>query len=383
MADAGLELDAGAPPDSGLPEAQCPEGHPMGNFYGKPIVEVTINGQGPYEFVYDTGAPTSAADNDLRGQLPTGTSSIGVGGQVVTFGPLPFYDLDQSLRGEIDGVLGSDVMGGFVVTLDVKRERFWLEFDRDEAALLACAHAQGAPSELEYLLDDYYFVPGHAEDLPGWFLLDSGASLGVLTDPIVDQLLAAAPRPYLENFYTPAAIGTFWARLLTVGRLEVGGLSVGRILTRSVPTRLIPAPRFSDGNPFLGVLPTGYLRHFLLTLDQPAGRVRLDPYADDPLEEPTSRYYAGLSLTRSLVAPAVVHSVLAGSGADAAGIEAGDELHRINGVDLSTVDPYAWPWALTSQSEGALLRLNLVHQGVAREVEVRTGNWLTSPDDPR
>lgn len=355
----------------------------MSTFYGKPVVEVTIDGQGPYEFIYDTGAPSSAIDNDLMGQLPTGTSSIGVGGQVVRSGPLPYYDLDQSLRGEIDGLLGADLMGHFVVTLDVARERFWLELDRDEAALLACAHAQGAPSELEYLLDDYYFVPGHAEAVPGWFLLDSGASLGVLTDPIVDQLLAAAPRPYLENFYTPAAIGTFWARLLTVGHLEVGGLAVRRILTRSVPTRLIPTPRFSDGNPFLGVLPTGYLRHFLLTLDQPAGRVRLDPYAGDTLEEPTTRYYAGLSLTRSLNPPAIVHSVLPGSGAEAAGIEAGDELRLVNGVALATLDPYAWPWALTSANEGTLLRLEIVHQGAAREVEVRTGDWLRSPDDPR
>lgn len=355
----------------------------MGTFYGKPIVDVTISGRGPFRFVYDTGAPTSAADVDLIGRIPTGTVTIEVGGHTVPYGRLETYDLDQALRGEIDGILGADVMGTFSVTLDVARERYWVELDRDEAALLACTHVARTPTELEYLLEDYFFVPGHAEAISGWFLVDSGASLGALTDPVVDQLLLEAPRPFLENFYTPAGIGTFWARLLTVGHLEVGGLDVRRILTRSVPTRLLQGPTFPDGGPLLGVLPTGFLKHFLLTVDHPAGRIRLDPYAGDDRIEPNPRAYVGLSLTRNIHFPPVVGVVLPGSGAEAAGIQPGDELHRVEGVDLSTLDAYSWSWALTSPSEGQLLDLDLVRAGQPLSVQVRTGAWLSSPDDPR
>jgi hypothetical protein len=375
--------DAAAPdataPDAARPAAQCPPGSPLSSLAGKPVVTLTIDGQGPFRFVYDTGAPTSVADRDLRGVIGTGTVALELGGQRVEYGPFEYYDLDAGLRGEIDGLLGADVMQRFVVTLDVERRRYWLDVARDEAALRACAHTRGEPVELEYLLDEYYFVPGHAEDTPGWFLVDSGASLGALTDATVDTLLAAAPRPFLENFYTPAAIGTFWARLLTVGQLEVGGLVVRDILTRSVPNTLIPTTRFPDGRPFLGVLPSGYLRHFLLTLDHPTGRLRLDRYAGDDGVEPRTRFALGLSLTRTTRFPPRIASVVAGSDAERVGVLPGDELHRIDGVGLETLDPYSWSWALTTTASGVVVGLDLVRDGAPVHVEVRAGDWLSPP----
>lgn len=377
--DAASEPVDAAAPDAALPAAECPTGVPLDSVAGKPVVTVTIDGRGPYRFVYDTGAPTSVADLDLRGLIGTGTVALELGGQRVEYGPFEYYDLDSGLRADIDGLLGGDVMRRFVVTLDVSRSRYWLDLARDEAALRACAHTRGEPVELEYLLDGYYFVPGHAEDIPGWFLVDSGASLGVLTDATVDTLLDAAPRPFLENFYTPAAIGTFWARLLTVGQLEVGGLTVRDILTRSVPNTLIRTPRFPDGRPFLGVLPSGYLRHFLVTLDHPTGRLRLDRYADDSGVETRTRFAVGVSLSRTTRFPPQIARVLPGSDAERAGVLPGDELHRIDGVGLDTLDPYSWSWALTTRTPGVIVTLDLVRAGAPLRMEVRAGDWLSPP----
>ena len=140
-------------------------------------------------------------------------------------------------------------MRTMVVTIDPMRGRYWLDSARDEAALLACEHVAGDPATVPYLEQDYLFVPGSVETLDGWLLVDSGASLGATPDVHFDALQATAPRPALTGFYTPAAIGTFWARLSTLSSMEVAGRRVDRITTRTLPANLLPAPVTPDGGP--------------------------------------------------------------------------------------------------------------------------------------
>ena len=61
-----------------------PEGDsvPMLDFGGRPVVEVMINGKGPYRFILDTGATVNVIDSSIATEIgklaasPTGGSSI-------------------------------------------------------------------------------------------------------------------------------------------------------------------------------------------------------------------------------------------------------------------------------------------------------------------
>src|SRR5260370_1090191 len=50
---------------------------PMGDLGGRPIVDVNINGKGPYRFILDTGASMTVISDDLKDELalPAGASN--------------------------------------------------------------------------------------------------------------------------------------------------------------------------------------------------------------------------------------------------------------------------------------------------------------------
>jgi predicted aspartyl protease len=113
-----------------------------------PTVEVTLQGQGPYDFVLDTGASRSVVDRQLAEQLglpqvpavPQVTSVTGpaeatvvrvtdwsVGDVTLPSGIVAAMDLQlsgsaaaqQLLGRQVDGLIGSDVLSSFgVVSID-------------------------------------------------------------------------------------------------------------------------------------------------------------------------------------------------------------------------------------------------------------------------
>ena len=347
--DAGTGTDAttdsSLPSDSSVVTALCPDGQPMDDLFGKPIFDVVIDGLGPLPFVWDTGAPSSVMDDDVRAMLGDPPWDFTIGDEDIQVAWMYSTDVNAFLNSStVAGVIGTDVMRNFIVTVDPLRNVYWLDTERDEAALLACTHVDGDPVDVVYLEQDYLFVPGKVEDLEGWMLVDTGASLGATPDPHFDALQATAPRPVLDGFYTPAAIGTFWARLATLGSMEVAGKRIDRILTRTLPGDLLPSPVTPDGGPMLGVLPTRYLEHFMLTVDYPAGTLRMDGYAGMPAEEPALFFPVGIGLAESVSPPVLVAQVLPGSAAEEAGVAVGDEVVAVNGWDMASLSPLDRPF---------------------------------------
>ena len=373
----GSAGQAGAGGSAGTP-AVCPDGHPMKRLAGKPVVDVMIGDQGPFAFVYDTGAPDTGIDPALADKVGGGPYTVKLGGKQVELDSLITFPVQQYLNSKsVWGVIGANVMRNFAVTLDDARSRFWLDDQRDESALLACTHAKAAPAEVPYVEADYLFVPGKAEHKPGWFLVDTGASLGAMPKSVFAELQAAHPRPALDGFYTPAAVGTFWAQLTAVGALEVAGQKVEHIVTRTIDDAMIPTPKLDA--PFLGVLPTGYLRHFLMTVDYPAGKLRLDGYADLPPREPDSFFALGIGFEQVTSPPIHVTQVLPGSSAADEGIAIGDELVKVGGTDFASLTPYQRPWAMIDQSEHTAVPVTVLRAGKTISVTLETRKLLTDP----
>jgi predicted aspartyl protease len=115
------------------------------------IVPVHINGQGPFDFVLDTGATLTCIDQRLASRLalPEVTGVVGVGAGIGSSGRLKLAKIDslrigqtsahdvqgcvlnlENLKGiglEPDGLVGLNVLKEFRVTLDFERNVVRLE----------------------------------------------------------------------------------------------------------------------------------------------------------------------------------------------------------------------------------------------------------------
>lgn len=136
---------------AGLPASAqlAPHSTPMEVVHGKPYVQVTLNGKGPFRFMVDTGTSGEALVTPaLAGilQLPqTGTTQLndptGLGGQsapvrlidTLTVAGVDFYAIraveHPMLPGDTtcDGMLGFTLFQGLLLTLDYPAGRLVLE----------------------------------------------------------------------------------------------------------------------------------------------------------------------------------------------------------------------------------------------------------------
>jgi hypothetical protein len=375
--------DAEPPPmeDSG-PPAVCPDGVSFLELAGKIQLDVGVNGS-TYSFILDTGAPYSMADNSLQPVLgTTGPWDVSIGDTKVSLKGLSFGDIQASLGlAGVVGIIGADVFGKTALTIDYPRSRLWMQPERDEASLLACTHVEAKPAEVPFVKSYYLFVEGKAEDASGYFLIDTGASFGAMPDSAFDLLNAAHPRNALKGFYTPAAIGTFWARLGSVGSYEVGGKKVSRILVRTMTDGLLgPAPMQFNGKTSFGVLPSGFLHNFMVTVDYPAKKLRLDAGKQSTLMDLNSIWVAGIGLDDTTTDPPVkVAQVLPKSSAEEQGVQVGDRILTINGMNVDVMDPYARPWRLTSPPPAKQIAVTLERNNQTIAVTLETRDLLLPP----
>ena len=345
------------------------------------MVDVTLDDDGETQpWVLDTGAFSSFADTSLAARVKDREVNVSVGGteKKIRFDTM---DVRAAMRMDVAGVLGQDVFGE-VLTIDYPRKRFLidakLDADRD-ADLRACDHVKGAPATVDAIHEYFLHVRGSVEGKQGWFLVDTGASLGATRKSVFAAIDQANPRPSLGGFYTPAAVGKFWARMATVGSMEVGGHEVEHVLTRTIDDKLMTPPKGIAPEDFLGVLPSLYLQHFMVTADFVAKKLRLDPAKDDSLREPTILYAVGIGLEERLEPPVIVADVLPGSAAAEAGIERGDELLAIDGKSVASLDAYTRAFRLVTPHRNADIEVTVKHAGVESTKVLLARDLLTSP----
>lgn len=254
---------------------------PMGSFGGRPVVDVRIDGMGPYRFVFDTGASGNAVSKSLvetlklesagKAKVHTGggrdedvdllrARRIEVGeGAAVAGTVLAAIDLSRVFPGPADpvGVLSAGLFRGYLVTFDYPGARIVIQPGD-------LPPANGA--------DVLAFDPGRR--LPGIHItiadvaieadLDSGSGRALV---LPSSYAAKIP---VEGPLTDAGTAKLVNREIALKRGEVrGSLRIGRW------TFDRPSVLFADEAPGANV---GYeiLRRFAVTLDRKNGRLRLD-----------------------------------------------------------------------------------------------------------
>lgn len=227
-----------------------------------------------------------------------------------------FTALSAHLGVAVDGLLGFPLFRDHRLTLDYPRERLGL-------APAGAAGGEAPGRDTLAFNNDLRvpFVPVQLDNESFVVLVDSGSNGALNLNPAgLHPRFAAPPRP------GPPVASLSGDRAPLVGRLA-GDLRLGpHVLSRPIV----------DVTPNVSSLGGGLLRHFVLTFDQRRNLVTFARDADGPVANGPRRS-TGLALARSPVYWRVL-DVLAGSPAEAAGIQAGDLVVRINGEPVAAWD---------------------------------------------
>lgn len=251
---------------------------PLKLYAGRPVIALTIDGKGPFDFIFDTGAQISVIDPALAGKLrleQVGEVSVGspahrtsapsalfkadrvtdgalrISGLVIVGVKLPFSEPNAPR-----GVLSPALFQGYLVTFDYPRKRIVLKAGSlsspDDSTVFTYAADRPVPA-----------LPISVAGASMVVDLDLGSSGGLtLPSAYAAQLpLYATPVPVKSVHVVEGKI------LATAATLE-GTLAIGRYK--------IEHPRivFADVGP-TGSIGAGLIRRFAITLDVKNRRIRL------------------------------------------------------------------------------------------------------------
>lgn len=253
-------------------------------------VDVTINGKGPFPFLFDTGAGGSVMDLSFAKEqgLPLGPEvmvgspngggrpghivkfdTLRVGGLVtrgmtsIAFDGLPHPPGPTVPR----GVIGPYGMRGLLVTLDYAHERLVFR----HGALPAADSLQIFGWDRSRPLPE---IPVTLAGVPLRVHLDSGSS-GSVSVPVAleDKLPMAGPLVEMGHAKTVDR------EVVTHGAKMNGDFVIGRWKLEN------PTVRFSDAQREVGNIGSGILRQFVITIDPANARLKLDGPASGKLSE--------------------------------------------------------------------------------------------------
>jgi len=257
---------------------------PMQDMGGRPVIELQINGKGPYRFVLDSGALTTVVSDELSRELSL-TPPPGVQVASVGSGPAPaivlIHDvhigdavlkdmiaatmpLGGLLKGENAprGVLSAACFPGYLLTYDYPGKRISIK-----KGALASADSK---SIFQYTEDQLLpTVPLRVAGRDTQVHLDTGSPFG-LTLPVkflADLPLASQPK---EAGTVRTGGGEFPVSIAPVnGTIELGKYRLA-----------LDEIRFSDARPgpgpAVGNIGYGVLRDFVVTLDSKNRRIQLN-----------------------------------------------------------------------------------------------------------
>jgi predicted aspartyl protease len=264
---------------------------------GDPLILVPtyVNGQGPYEFILDTGAVISLLTPELARSLgiqaTESKEARGAGGAVkvslarvesLAVGRAKIDDMRIGITGElqrigaavrakIDGDIGYDFLKSFAVTVDYQRSVLRLtqgEQDQGGTGDAARSEVRFKPaSPAKPLVLVAVSVNGQG---PYQFALDTGASATVLSAELAQSL-------GLKTVEAPAITGGGGRVKTSIGTVE--SLAVGSTMRRNlsvVVADFLTMLSQVTGAKIDGIVGYNFLKNFSVTIDYPQEVLRLE-----------------------------------------------------------------------------------------------------------
>lgn len=318
------------------------------------LIEVKWDRFGPYHFLVDTGSSVTLVTPALARRYPgrtvppaAATTVRGADGRILELprgslrrlelGEARFEDLDvlvydcaplsAHLGVRIDGVLGFPLFREVLLTLDYPGSRVILQPVREvplvPGSVVPFDDARKTP-----------LISVRIGDRSIAALIDSGSDAVFSLNPVgLEPQFVFGPT-------IGATVGTISGdRTQKIGRLA-GNLSIGGYDFYQ------PVVEVTDT---LSAVGGGLLRHFTVTFDQLRDRVTFYRESREPIRMPARRS-AGVSFNKT---PAYwrVDGVVPGSSAEAAGVQTGDLVVRINGEPVAKWDLRRYEQLVATASE--------------------------------
>jgi hypothetical protein len=367
--------------------------YPIEIVSNKPFVQVRINDSKPYRFMLDTGSGASLIDPPLARALgfqPASESkgNFGVGSGTTSLVLLKPTACQEMAGTRVAGVhlLGFDLSGISSVEGLPVRGTVGSEFLHKSVVVIDYAHStirvldpafeyRGNGVVLPVTIDGQIFTTVHihkssGEIVEGKFYLDTGTRTAIsLNSPFVrdNHLLAGETAIPLATLGFGMG-GESLASVFRIRQLELGTISLQDVVaTASLDEKGVLA----DPN-VAGIIGGELLRKFTVILDYPHQRVILEktPLSNSPFGYDASGLFLiarGPKLDRITIL-----RVVAGSPADAAGLQKDDVILSIGGDPAGTLETVRQRF----RTEGRTYVLHVLRNGKTVTTSIRTEELL-------
>ena len=266
-----------------------------------PVIEVRLDGRGPYFFLIDTGGSDLLVDPVLADSLacPRFGEEEGTfgGGRkravaksrvgAVALGPATFHDVPASLLdcSKFSAVAGGRRISGIVGTLLLMRARATLDYPHDALVLerSRVPAARMAPDSQRRLLpmwlggDHYVLARGRLNDgREGLWFVDTGLAGASLTAPANTLRDAAIELPDTTGGETGVGGGgSMKVQMFGVRRFQLGGASSNGLI--GIYGAFPPALEHALGYRIAGIISHAFLRSWSVTFDFRTMQLILEP----------------------------------------------------------------------------------------------------------
>ncbi len=352
---------------------------------------VTINGEGPFTFVLDTGAgDMTAIDQSIAEAMGLRLTPVQGGGGAgeetvqinrvdsvaiavagLSFDPrtaftIPLHRMDPHWGKRKDGLIGGELLSTLVTRIDYENERA----DFYDAA----SYQYSGPGEIVpvTVVDGYLLVEarvdlyGREEPIDAHFIVDTGVRLSLFNTPYSNNHSLAAQSPKTATGVTGFGIGGVSKGV--VGRVRAIRIGSFEFENPVMDFSTDQAGALADTS-FSGIIGADLLSRFLVVLDYSRSRMILEKNRsfDKPFEFDMSGLRFAFEGARFDVVK--VFSVFDSSPGAEAGITAGDEISAIDGRKAGTFTREMLGAYL--QREGKDVRLTVKRDGEEKDITIR------------
>ena len=348
---------------------------------GEVLVEVTIDGRGPFPMIFDTGSrnavtPETAAAVGL--EVKGGGSARGSGENDVSVAfthveqlrlgdaelldqpllvlPLPRFLTDRGDRPPVAGFVGYEVLAEFAVRLDYEGRMLTLTPARD-------FRHEGTGERVPFAFADTSpAVVAAADRIAGKFVIDTGSTGPLaLQRRFVEQHGFEARHREALRLKSGGADGLFETIVTRLDRFDIADAEIER------PAAQFPSSGKS-GLPWPDVDGSvGYeiLRQFVITFDYARRELWLE--RSPAFGTKTRLGRSGLQAAKVDGPGFRVVTVLPNTPAEAAGISVGDVITELDGVSSAAIGQSEFG-ELMRRPDGTLVHLSILRNGTARSV---------------
>jgi hypothetical protein len=347
------------------------------------FVNVKLNGEGPFAFLFDTGGnAVIGAKVAERLHLASGNTETGTG-----MGEKPVTAVDTTVRevqiGDlrlsnlafhaiamddtpavfgrqpVDGIIGFPILEQLIVEVDYQSKSLKMTLPsaytpRKSGTTVHFTRARWVP-----------LIDASLDGVPGKFGVDTGARLSLLLyGPFVKQNnLRAKYHPEVSGVTGWGLGGPIRSQLARGQQFVIDNLTIHDPLVR-LPLQTSGGTTASDT---AGVIGSDILRQFNITFDYGSQTITFEK--NDHYGAPSNFDRVGLWLGQDSAGFTVV-DVVSGSPADIAGIKVGDDILAIDGRSAATLDLVEVREEFRNDPAGKKMQLKVESGATVREIVV-------------